>query len=126
MILVNYYPGKMFLNLCLLIKFYFKESTIYRSGHGLPRRRCTSSSQSTTSQCGWEPVRVFTTELLPPSPTPDGTTSMIVSLGMGSPTTAARVSVLFSFFAQFFIRMNLSYSFDDVKNNVININYGCI
>ncbi len=126
MILVNYYPGKMFLNFCLLIIFYFKESTIYRSGHGLPRRRCTSSSQSTTSQCGWELVRVFTTELLRPSPTPDGTTSLIVSLGMGSPTTVVRVSLLFSFFSQFLIRMNLSYSFHDVKNNVININYGCI
>ena len=91
----------MFLNLCLLIIFYFKESTIYRSGHGLPRRRCTSSSQSTSSQCGWEPVRVFTTELLPPSPTPDGTTFLIVSLGMGSPTTAARVSVLFFLFRGF-------------------------
>ena len=102
MILVIYYPAKMFLNFCLLRNFYFKESTIYRSGHGLPRRRCTSSSQSTSSQCGWEPVRVFTTELLPSSPTPDGTTFMIVSLGTGSPTTAARVSVLFFlFFAVF-------------------------
>jgi hypothetical protein len=32
----------------------------------------------------------------------------------------------FFLFSQFLIRMNLSYSFDDVKNNVININYGCI
>ncbi len=119
----------MLLNLCLITKFYCKESMIYRLGHGLRRRRCTSSSPSTSSQCGWEPIRDFTTEVLPSSPTLAGTILMIVSLVTVSPTIAGKVSVLFFFFfffPRFLIPINLSYWFQDGKNNAQNINYGCI